>query len=349
MSVLNIATTSNVLTAKARAKYGERLKQEDYAALLNCNSVVEIAAYLKNNTAYSEFLSGVDENTVHRGQLEAIVSKKSYFDVDLLSQYDTSNGEAFAHYVIFKNCTRLLMSKLLSISSGSDFTTFVSEDTVDLLSWHSGLDIGSIQLAQTYDELVEAISPSEYANILLDFKPNDGEHIDFFVLGTALYKNAYQKAFEASQRTSVSCKKELFDLFGSFIDINNYTRILRMKGAYKCKPSYISQALFSGGNISKKDIAAMVHAETVPEVNLILKRTYLGRQIKNIKYGRTDELLNKFRFMKSRRSMYFSTNAPVVLMSYIFLVEIERDNIFHIIEGIRYNMDRAVIESLLVY
>ncbi len=346
---MSISMASNVLTAKARAKYGSRLKEEDYVSLLNCSSVVEIAAYLKNNTSYSKFLAGVDENTIHRGQLEAIVSKKHYFDVDLLCEYDTSSGAEFAHYIIFKNCVRLLMWKILSIASDSDFTFFVSDDTAELLSWHSGLDINSIQLAKTYDELIEAITPSEYANILHRFKPKNSKDIDSSTIGTALYKEAYKKAFEACEHTDKKCKKELHDLFGSFIDINNYQRIIRMKGSYNCKSAYISSSLFSGGNIPKKQMKAMVQAENIEETARIFASTYLGKQIKTIEYEHIDELINKFRFAKSRHNIYFSNNAPVVLMSYVFLSEIERSNILHIIEGIRYNMPKRTIENLLIY
>ena len=42
--------SSNVVLAKARAKYGKRLKEKDYRNLLDCKSVAEVAAYLNANT-----------------------------------------------------------------------------------------------------------------------------------------------------------------------------------------------------------------------------------------------------------------------------------------------------------
>ena len=51
--------SSNVVLAKARAKYGKRLKEKDYRNLLDCKSVAEVAAYLKANTDYHESTSTI--------------------------------------------------------------------------------------------------------------------------------------------------------------------------------------------------------------------------------------------------------------------------------------------------
>ena len=46
--------------------YGRRLTDKDYEDLLACKTVPEVANYLKNETVYSEILSGLNENDVHR-------------------------------------------------------------------------------------------------------------------------------------------------------------------------------------------------------------------------------------------------------------------------------------------
>ena len=63
--------SSNVVLAKARAKYGKRLKEKDYRNLLDCKSVAEVVAYLKANTDYHDVLTGINEYDIHRGQHEA--------------------------------------------------------------------------------------------------------------------------------------------------------------------------------------------------------------------------------------------------------------------------------------
>ena len=72
--------SSNVILAKARAMYGRRLTRTNYRELLECRSVSEVAAYLKNQTSYGTVLAGVNENDIHRGQLEVRLRQKLFED-----------------------------------------------------------------------------------------------------------------------------------------------------------------------------------------------------------------------------------------------------------------------------
>ena len=66
-----MSQASNVLLTKSRAMFGKRLTGQNVSELLNCQTVTEVAAYLKNNTHYSYALRNIDDSNVHRGQLEA--------------------------------------------------------------------------------------------------------------------------------------------------------------------------------------------------------------------------------------------------------------------------------------
>ena len=59
--------------AKVKALYGKRLKQEDYDALTRCNTVLEIATYLKEHTCYCEIFNKIDILSLHRSDLEIIL------------------------------------------------------------------------------------------------------------------------------------------------------------------------------------------------------------------------------------------------------------------------------------
>ena len=84
--------SSNVILAKTRAMYGSCLKKQNYADLLACHSVGEIAAYLKQNTAYAAVLQDINETTIHRRHLEALLKRKLFLDYASLSRYDLTVG-----------------------------------------------------------------------------------------------------------------------------------------------------------------------------------------------------------------------------------------------------------------
>ena len=56
----------NATVAKIMAIYGKRLTPQDYSELMSRQSVAEAAEYLKKNTHYSDMLSSIDTNTIHR-------------------------------------------------------------------------------------------------------------------------------------------------------------------------------------------------------------------------------------------------------------------------------------------
>ena len=47
--------------------------------------------------------------------------------------------------------------------------------------------------------------------------------------------------------------------------------------------------------------------------------------------------------------MRFSSNAPLVYLTYSILQKVEVDNLKHIIEGIRYGRDASIIEEMLIF
>jgi V/A-type H+-transporting ATPase subunit C len=49
-----------------------------------------------------------------------------------------------------------------------------------------------------------------------------------------------------------------------------------------------------------------------------------------------------------RKQLYYSQDPAVVLLSYMYISEAELKNIITIIEGVRYQTPREMIESLLI-
>ena len=64
--------------------------------------------------------------------------------------------------------------------------------------------------------------------------------------------------------------------------------------------------------------------------------TYIEYYVEEIKYN------------IAKRYMRFSSNAPLVYLTYSILQKVEIDNLKHIIEGIRYKRDASSIEEMLI-
>ena len=90
---MDLFYASNAILAKARAMYGNRLTRKNYADLLQCRTVADVAAYLKMHTNYKDVLASLNENDIHRGQLEIVLRKKIFRDFEKLARYELSIGE----------------------------------------------------------------------------------------------------------------------------------------------------------------------------------------------------------------------------------------------------------------
>ena len=69
---------SSAVISKARSKYGRRITDRDYKALIKCSNVAGVVNYLKNHTHYSDILNKINETEVHRGQLETLIKQKIF-------------------------------------------------------------------------------------------------------------------------------------------------------------------------------------------------------------------------------------------------------------------------------
>lgn len=106
---------STALTAKLRAMHGKRLTPQNYKELLRKQNVAEIAAYIKQQTAYSDLLKDINENSVHRGQLENVLRRELFNEYGKMLNYINPNEMKFYDFFILRmeideilSCVRFL-------------------------------------------------------------------------------------------------------------------------------------------------------------------------------------------------------------------------------------------------
>ena len=155
--------SSNVVLAKARAKYGKRLKEKDYRNLLDCKSVAEVAAYLKANTDYHDVLTGINEYDIHRGQLEVLIKQKLFYNLSSFVRYELSVGEQLADYVIARAEIEEILDALMLMSAGG---RKISQAAPLYLAKHTKIHMEQFSSLQTYGEFLDALGSSVYRRLL---------------------------------------------------------------------------------------------------------------------------------------------------------------------------------------
>ncbi len=339
--------SANALLAKAKAKYGKALKTSDYANMLNCHSVSEIAAYLKNNTAYYDVLNNINVATINRGHLEMLLRRKVFNDYASLTGFDKTIGFKVTDYLIQRTIIELIVSCLRSICAGRvgefffDFPMYVMA--------HTGLDFEQLSRCENYDEFLKAARNTGFFKLLAQYRPKEDGRIRLTEIETALYTKLVQTAYGIISNAHGSARRQLKSLFETRFDAQNVTRILRLKRFFNASPESIRKNLLPyGHSIHKKTIEQMIEAPDADTVVKIFLSTKVGRMIPESQRIYTHDLHHRAPYAAARRLMHCSIHPTVVLLSYIFLTDIELDDIINIIEGIRYRLRPDEIKPMLV-
>ncbi|MDF1495952.1 V0D/AC39 family V-type ATPase subunit [Caproiciproducens sp. CPB-2] len=339
--------SSNAILSKARAMYGRRLTKQNYRELLACQNVGEIANYLKTRTAYGKALAGIDQNSVHRGQLEAKLKQKLFDDYASLCRYEISVGDHFSRYPIMRSEIEQILHSILLLEAGTPEDYLFSLPMY--LTRHTHINLTALSQMKSYDDLLSALSHTPYQKLLEGFKPIKGIPINYTGIENALYTYLYQNLFEVIDRyTHGETARQLRDIFNSYIDLINYARIIRLKASYNAGPDFIRSSLLPFGNINKRILNEMIEAENADAVTELMERTSIGKHFLKIEHSYAGEISNRVKYMTCRHDIHFSTHPSVVMISYTFIMETEVRDIITIVEGIRYKLPPEEIVKLLV-
>lgn len=344
---MSFSKASNAILAKARAMYGKCLSDKDYEELVACRTVSDVAAYLKTRTNYASALVGLNDNDVHRGQLEALLRQNIYFDVSALSRYEQDSSKGFSDFIISKMEIEQIIRCLTLMNIGKPqeyvYTMPLSLDNFAKIS------LKNLTGVRSYDDILEVLKNSKYFSVLAKFKPKEGEKIKIPQLETALHNDNYKRMFDSvSQARNKSDGKEIREICTSMIDLKNVARIIRLKKYYKFSEDKIKEKLIPNGKIKGKVLDELCAAETAKDVFERARSTYLGKQLSKLEYNNETQISDALLNMYFKHHLRLSINPRIVMISYIYLKEIELNNIVNIIEGTRYGISADKKTQLLV-
>ncbi|MGN0536837.1 MAG: V0D/AC39 family V-type ATPase subunit [Acutalibacteraceae bacterium] len=340
--------SSNAIIAKARAKYGKSLSVKDYTELTACHSVSEVAAYLKTHTVYEKTLAGLNENEVHRGQLETVLKQHLYTDILALSKYETSKSFKTSDYLLGRLEIEQIIKCLTMINSGHP-EDYLYAAPLSFSSFFK-INIQALAKARSYDDVLETLKGTMYEKPLKKCIPSDEKQkVSLSEVENGLMNTLFEYVFKnISNIKEKNEREELNELFCAYIDFKNLSVIIRMKKYYNFTSEKIHQLLLPYGKLSKKTINRLCSSETLDTVFQAASKTYLGNAIKKLSYNDRIQVLSALMSTHCKRLLHFSLSPEVVMVSYMFLTDIELTNIINIIEATRYTVSSDEKMKLLV-
>lgn len=332
----NLLEYSGIVT-KIRAMKAKLLTQKQFEEIAGLSSVLEIVDYLKKNTAYREVLEMLDEEQLHRGNIEKVLTQSLYHDYTKIYRFCGQKQRRFMK-LLLKSYEIDLINYCLRIVINRYKQPFDLNYKRAFFDRYSQISIEKLITSRTTDELVENLKDTEYYAPLKKLK--DAQDVTLYDYNLALDLYFFTSTWREQKK--ILGKKDL-ELFmrdrGSKIDLLNLQWIYRAKKYYNMKPADIYLLLIPiHYKISTEQIKELVEAPGLEEFEAAVSRTTYARhynfhQKLTIEQMYTD-CLHHLYTVDLRRNPY----SIAAVNTYLFLKEEELKKLTTAMECVRYSL-----------
>ena len=333
--------SSNAVTAKARAVYGRSLTERDFAALAAKSSVADVCAYLKQTDRCGQCLSAANPQTIHRGQLEALLRRNMFNIFESFHRFDNSGGRSFFPLIIMRSEAEQILTAIECAAYGSA-EAYISSLPA-FLDEHTKTDLYALGSAQGFGDIARILAPTPYGAVLADVLAKAQADGRIEINECAFYAHTcmkqIQKNFRGSERTNL--KRAVLKC----MDMENVVTVARMS-RFSADPADINAQLIPMRyRLTPEAVERLAQSPDPERIRAELESMgYRAEASAPTVELLTEEISLKF----LRHTLRLSQSSALVYFALAELLSIENKNIKTVIEGIRYGMPSGDIMSLLV-
>ena len=325
------------IVTKVRAMQSHLLTSKEFEEIANLRNVSEVVSYLKRTVSYKDIFEDVDENTLHRGDVEKILTKSLYSDYSKLYLFSGMEVRKFLKFYmkryevdLINYCSRIIFNHYKE--------PFDLNHKKGFFDKYSQISINKLLTAQTMEELVETLSDTEYYLPLKKLQSSTNPTLYDYELALDLY---YFSAIWKEKKKIL--KKKDLEIFtrdsGYKIDLLNLQWIYRAKKYYNMQPADIYSLIIPIHYRLKPDLLKTLIDTGTPEEFLShLNKTYYGKKYSIDSYHTIERLykdcLSHLYTIEKRRAPY----SVSTINTYLFLKEEEIRKLTTTLECIRYGL-----------
>lgn len=340
--------TYSGITTKVRAMTSHLISDRQFREMAALDNVRGAADYLKQQPAYEDIFSNLDDSKLHRGYIEQLLTLSKYRDFTKLYRFSNLSQRKFLdlyfmHYEIdiLKRCLRNIMSH-----QHTDLDLSMFQDFFDR---HSDIDLVKLAQAEDLQEFFSDLEGSAYYDLLASIR--DSEHATLFDYELKLELLYFKHIWTVKSKVLHKNEQEVLDqCFGCRMDMLNVQWIYRSKKYYSLPAADIYALLIPINYKLKTDqVRRMVEAGTLDEFFTVLRSTYYGKLTSQELNEQPDletlyeQIMDRIYNGASRKNPY----SIAILDSYLYFKEQELQKIITTIEGIRYGLETNEIIKLV--
>lgn len=339
---------SNAVLTMVRAKFGRRITVSMLNNMASLHSVSELAEYLRTNTRFSNAMEQSGITDWHRGSLEAVLNTADISEIYQLCNFEKKVGSPV--FQIF--CMRFEADEIFKFLRFF-FAGRPEEYILSVLPTAKKtvqIDLDALAQVKSKQQFLKFLNRYELYRKLANSVRGDENDFSFMAGFEAnLDRLVYQESCNILKRRFSGKDLELLLRIVSVrYEITDIQTIFRAKFMYNESPDLIKSLLVSEpAYVSKSTLNRLIQCGQKEEFLSILSGI---KYFKNIKVDEDNLFLSARRQMLAQalNCVHFSGCCAAVTLAYIDYIEIERQNIIRIIEGIRYGFEKEQIMNDLI-
>lgn len=336
------------VNTKIRGLEREFLSDEDFQNLLHKRSVIEVASYLKRETHYRHILEGVNENDIHRSQLETLIRKDHAAQIGEIAHYFIDGYRKFFRYVFIKREIEELKTILRNIKAGK--TGELNKESFVHIGCFDRLNLDSLLSSKSVGDFIKNLRGSIYYKFLQPLSES-GDRGSLFMSEMSLDLAYFDIFYRNVNELSAQDRKIVDELQGNRVDLLNIQWIYRGIKFYDISREVLFNYTIPYGNIfTRKDVKELCYLKDIDDfqdriLNTRYKFLFDHERTKDIYMERRGLRYQYFnvRRLRSRHQMDISE-----AIAFDILLEYEIRDIVTVIEGIRYDMPPDEAKKYLI-
>lgn len=326
------------ITTKIRAMEGHFLTVKDFQELVSFENVPAVASFLKRQPGYAAALDGINETSLHRGQLEACVGDTIFMDFEKLYRFSDSTQRRILRGYWRRFEVRLLKG-ICSTAMRGEIHPPHSAARAAIYRKYCSFDYDRAMASDSLGSLTEDLRGTLYYEALRQAGiREDAQLFDYeTALDLALFSAIWK---ELGEEKNNEIREIETNFYGTKFDMLNLWYIYRAKHYFNMSNVDIYALTIPDlYRLKKKDITDLVESETPESFRQVLRNTYYGKHIpdlvpENLQYMYTMTVRNVIRKEAQKKPYSIAS-----LYSYLYWKEHELYRLTTATECVRYRMD----------
>ncbi|MDD3140015.1 MAG: V-type ATPase subunit [Lachnospiraceae bacterium] len=332
----NLLSYSGIVT-KVHAMNAKLLTPDNFDEITHLGSVGEVVNYLKNQPAYADDFSHLDEHLLHRGDVEKILIESLYNDYSKLYRFSDMHIRQFLKLYLKRYEVDLINYCFRIVFNHYD-EPFDLNHKKAFFDKYSQISIDKLITSRTMEELVENLKGTEYYTTLKKLQESNASTLFDYDLALDLYY--FSTVWKEKKKILKGKELENFTRdCGSKMDFLNLQWIYRAKKYYNMIPADIYALIIPiKYHIHADTLRELVEAPTAEDYVALVYGTYYGKR-----YNFEKPLSLESMYTNCLYHLYMADcrNNPysiATINKYLFLKEEELRKLTTALECIRYDL-----------